>query len=75
MNFLNRGKSRNERKNPGTVIGITLIGMYLISGLLLLFLAALLYTMELSEATVKIGVIATYIIAGFLGLSTSKIGI
>ena len=48
-------------------MGITLIGMYVISGVLLLLLAAFLYSMELSEATVKIGVIATYIITGFLG--------
>ena len=67
MNFLNRMKARNERKNPVAVIGATLIAMYVISGVLLLLLAALLYSMELSEATVKIGVIATYIIAGFVG--------
>ena len=64
---MNRMKARNERKNPVAVIGATLIAMYVISGVLLLLLAALLYSMELSEATVKIGVIATYIIAGFVG--------
>lgn len=67
MNLLNRIKPRNEKKNPAMVMGITLMVMYMISGILLLLLALLLYNMELSEATVRIGVIATYIISGFAG--------
>ena len=67
MNLLNRIKPRNEKRNPAAVMGITLSVMYVISGILLLLLALLLYNMELSEATVKIGVIATYIVSGFTG--------
>lgn len=67
MNLLNRVKPRNEKKNPAAVMGITLIVMYVISGMLLLLLALLLYNLELSEATIKIGVIAIYIISGFAG--------
>lgn len=67
MNLLNKIKPRNEKKNPATAMGITLVLMYVISGVLLLLLALLLYNMELSEATVKIGVIAIYIISGFAG--------
>lgn len=67
MNLLNRIKPRNEKKNPAVVMGITLGVMYAVSGILLLLLALLLYHMELSEATVRIGVIATYVISGFTG--------
>lgn len=67
MNFLNRVKPRNEKKNPVSVLGITLIVMYLISGLLLLILSALLFQFELSEEVVKIGVIVIYIASGFAG--------
>ena len=67
MNVLSRMKPRNEKKNVASVVGVTLIVMYLISGLLLLVLATLLYHFELSEETVKIGVVAVYIISGFMG--------
>lgn len=67
MNLLNRIRPRNEKKNPASVMGITLIVMYVVSGLMLLLLAALLYNFELSEATVKIGVIVIYIVSGFTG--------
>ena len=67
MKQMNRLKARNEKENPGVAIVIVLILMYVISGLLLLGLALLLYNFELSEATVKIGVVAIYIISGFSG--------
>ena len=67
MKGLNRVKSRNEKKSPVMVIGITLGVMYLISGVLLLILSALLYNLELSEATVKIGIVAIYITSGCMG--------
>jgi len=67
MNLAKRIKTRNEKKNPGVSMGLALVIMYVISGVLLLILATLLYNLELSEATVKIGVIATYIISGFAG--------
>lgn len=67
MMGLNRMKARNEKKNGISVMGVALLIMYLISGLLLLLLAALLYRFELSEGTVKVGIVAIYIISGFVG--------
>lgn len=67
MNLLNKIKPRNENKNPVSAMAGTLIVMYLISGVLLLVLAALLYQLELSEETVKIGVIVIYIASGSAG--------
>jgi len=64
---LNRMKARNEKKNGISVMGVALLIMYLISGILLLLLATLLYHFELSEGTVKVGIVAIYIISGFLG--------
>lgn len=64
---MNRIKPRNEKKKPASAICITLIVMYAISGILLLFLALLLYNFELSEETVRIGVIVIYIVSGFAG--------
>jgi len=64
---LNKMKARNEKKSGISVMGVVLLIMYLISGLLLLLLAALLYRFELSEATVKVGIVVIYIITGFVG--------
>ena len=64
---LSRMKARNEKKNGITVMGVALLVMYLISGILLLLLAALLYRFELSEGTVKVGIVAIYIVSGFVG--------
>ena len=67
MYFMNRIKPRNEKKNPIAVTGLTLLVMYAVSGLLLLILSVLLYNFELSEETVRIGVIVIYIASGFAG--------
>ena len=67
MNQMNRLKARNEKENPGVAMAAVLFMMYVISGLLLVVLALLLYNLELSEATVKIGIIAIYILSGFTG--------
>ena len=67
MNLGNRMKPRNEKKRPAIVLTTALLLMYLISGILLVLLAMLLLNMEMSEASVKIGVIVTYIISGFIG--------
>ena len=48
-------------------MGLTLLVMYAVSGLLLLILSLLLYNFELSEETVRIGVIVIYIASGFAG--------
>lgn len=67
MNDRNRIKPRNEKKNPATVMGTTLLVMYVVSTILLLILALLLYNMELSEETVRIGIIVIYVASGFTG--------
>ena len=67
MNLRNRIKARNEKKSPAMALGMALALMYVGSGVLLLALSALLYNFELSEATVKIGVVAIYILSGFVG--------
>ena len=67
MKLGKRIKARNEKKNIAGMLAVTLAVMYVVSGILLLILAALLYYFELSEATVKIGIVAVYIMAGFVG--------
>ncbi|MBR3770212.1 MAG: TIGR04086 family membrane protein [Lachnospiraceae bacterium] len=67
MNWGNRMKARNEKKSPATAMGMALGIMYVVSAVLLLALSALLYNFELSEATIKIGVVAIYILSGFVG--------
>ncbi len=67
MNWGNRMKARNEKKSPATAMGMALGIMYVVSAVLLLMLSALLYNFELSEATIKIGVVAIYILSGFVG--------
>ena len=44
-----------------------LLVMYILTGVLLVILAALLYKFELNESTVNIAVIVIYILIGFLG--------
>lgn len=67
MNMTNRLRPRNEKQNPASAIGKTLFLMYFISGILLVILALFLYKFDLSEAVIKIGTIAVYIVSGFIG--------
>ena len=45
----------------------SLLAAYIVTGLLLLLLALLLYKLQLSESVVTIGIIAIYVAACFLG--------
>ena len=45
----------------------SLLSAYIITGVLLLFLALLLYKFQLSEARVNIGIIIVYVVSSFLG--------
>lgn len=45
----------------------SLLAAYIVTGLLLLLLALLLYKLQLSESIVNIGIIAIYVAACFLG--------
>ena len=67
MKIKTKLKARDAKENPAKVLLVVLFVMYVISALLLLFLALLLYKMELGEAAVKIAVIVIYIVTGLLG--------
>ena len=67
MNLGNRIKARNEKRSPMVTMGVTIAIMYAISGVMLLLLAFLLYNVELSEESVRIGVIVIYIASGGTG--------
>lgn len=62
-----RLKARNEKANPMMMLPITLAIMFVVSGVLLLLLALGLYRLDLSEAVVKIGIVAIYIASCFTG--------
>ena len=44
-----------------------LLASYIVTGLLLLVLALLLYKLRLSESAVNVGIIAVYVVSCFLG--------
>ena len=60
-------KARDAKENTAKVLAVVLFIMFIISGLLLLLLALLLYRLELSEAVVKVAVIIIYIVTGMSG--------
>ena len=60
---------QGESKPGVSVLSILkiLLAMYLVTGVLLLILSAMLYKMQLSEGTVSVGIVVIYVISGFLG--------
>lgn len=54
-------------KNSAMPVLADLVTMYLITGVLLVILAFLLGRVEMSDAAVSIGIIATYIVSCFAG--------
>ncbi len=56
---------------------VVLVTMYIVTGIMLLLLAFLMYRMELSEPVTNGAIIAIYIISGFLGgfLIGKKVGV
>ncbi len=44
-----------------------LLAMYMVTGVLLVILSAMLYKMQLSENVVSIGIVVIYVISGLLG--------
>ena len=59
---------RQARKESMLIpVMVILVTMYIISGILLLLLAFLMYRMDLAEPVVNGAIIAIYIIAGFFG--------
>lgn len=67
MNLQRKLKARDEKGSPAAAVGIAVFVMFVISGVLLLLLAMLLYKMELSEAVVKIGIVVIYVVSGVAG--------
>lgn len=67
MKLSSKMKARDAKNNPVTAVFAAVFVMFLISGLLLLLLAALLYKMELGEQVVKIGIVVIYVISGVTG--------
>lgn len=67
MNRKMRTRDAKANQNLMTAIFVSVFVMFVISGVLLLLLALLLYKMQLTESTVKIGIIIIYIITGAAG--------
>lgn len=67
MNFGNKMKSREAKSNPVTAVFAAVFVMFILSGLMLLTLALLLYKMDLSESAVKIGIVVIYVVSGIAG--------
>ncbi len=59
-------KAENN-KNSAMPVLADLVAMYIITGILLVILAALLGRVEMTDAAVSIGIIATYIVSCFAG--------
>lgn len=60
-------RENKTKRNLPAALGKVLLAMYIITGILLVILAALLYKLELSEAVVNIAIIVIYVLVGFLG--------
>lgn len=67
MNLEHRVKPGDAKAKPATAIFASVFAMFIISGLLLLVLALLLYKFDLTEAIAKIGVVVIYVVSGLLG--------
>ncbi|WP_075718236.1 TIGR04086 family membrane protein [Roseburia sp. 499] len=57
----------NIKQTWGLSILKILLLMYMITGILLVILAGLLYKLQLSESVVSAGVVIIYVVSGFLG--------
>lgn len=69
---------RQAKKDSMVIpVMVILVTMYIITGILLLLLAFLMYRMDLAEPVVNGAIIAIYIISGFLGgfLIGKKVGV
>lgn len=60
-------EKRNTKQTWVLSILKILLFMYIITGILLIILAGMLYKMQLSESVVSVGIVVIYVISGFLG--------
>lgn len=67
MNLEHKIKPRDAKNNPLTAIFAAVFVMFIVSGLLLLLLALLLYKMEPGESVIRIGIVVIYVLAGLIG--------
>lgn len=67
MKLEHRVKSRDAKSNPMTAIFASVFAMFIISALLLVILALILYKAEPGESVIKVGIVVVYVVAGFLG--------
>lgn len=69
-----RANLREEkREGLGFKLISTLLAMYVITGILLFVLAFLLYRFQLEEQFVQFGILAVYMVTGFVGGSLMEI--
>lgn len=67
MNLEHKIKSRDAKGNPATAIFVSVFAMFVVSTILLLLLALILYKAEPGESVIKIGIVVVYVVSGFLG--------
>ena len=67
MNFNHKMRARDAKSNPFTAIFVSVFAMFIVSGILLLILALLLYKLEPSESVIKVGIVVIYVAAGLFG--------
>ena len=67
MKLEHRVKPRDAKSNPMTAVFASVFVMFMISAILLLLLALILYKAEPGESVIKIGIVVIYVVAGFLG--------
>ncbi len=64
---MERNHEKRTVRTPVSSVLKVLLVMYILTGIFLVILAALLYKFELSESAVNIAVIVIYVLIGFIG--------
>lgn len=67
MKMERRSRPADAKGSPANALFAAVFVMFIISGLLLLLLALLLYKLELTEQAVRIGIVVIYVISGLVG--------
>lgn len=67
MNLGNKMKARDAKNSPAMAVFAAVFAMFIVSAVLLLLLAVLLYKLEPGESVIRIGVIVVYVVSGLTG--------
>ena len=67
MRMKHRLRTGDTKKNPIAAMFLALFAMYVVSGILLLLLALVLYQLEPAESVIRAGIVAIYVITGLFG--------